>query len=128
MHGDQVPKGKYPWAVALVTSTGLSYCGGTLISPRHFITARHCVDDIHGFAPIFVKVGGVCHSVKPEDGCPRSDMQTVEVEFGAYEPRQTSESAEAKDDNLRIKSMGHDMAIFQLKEDLTHHFEANVID
>uniref|UniRef100_A0A915DFF3 Peptidase S1 domain-containing protein n=1 Tax=Ditylenchus dipsaci TaxID=166011 RepID=A0A915DFF3_9BILA len=57
-HGDYVPAGQYPWAVAFVSSKG-SYCGGTLLSNRHILTARHCLDNIHDpeFAPITIMVG-----------------------------------------------------------------------
>ncbi|KAJ8921254.1 hypothetical protein NQ315_013726 [Exocentrus adspersus] len=46
INGSAVPRGAYPWLVALfgVKATGLNYmCSGSLISDRHVVTAAHCV-------------------------------------------------------------------------------------
>ncbi|CAH1112439.1 unnamed protein product [Psylliodes chrysocephalus] len=48
--GHVVPRGAYPWLVAifLVKTTGLNYiCSGSLISNRHVVTAAHCVKTDH---------------------------------------------------------------------------------
>ncbi|CAH0550856.1 unnamed protein product [Brassicogethes aeneus] len=44
--GFSIPKGAYPWLVAIfrVQTTGLNYiCSGSLISNKHIVTAAHCL-------------------------------------------------------------------------------------
>ena len=39
---------KYPWMVALVSSGGFQFCGGTLVSSKYVISAAHCMFDQNG--------------------------------------------------------------------------------
>ncbi|CAG0889651.1 unnamed protein product [Darwinula stevensoni] len=43
--GEDTKPGDYPWMAALlnVSNTRRPFCGGSLISPRHVLTAGHCV-------------------------------------------------------------------------------------
>merc|ERR1712183_585439 len=42
------PKNKYPWMVALVTSSGGQFCGGTLVASKYVISAAHCMFEQDG--------------------------------------------------------------------------------
>lgn len=37
------PKNKYPWMVALMSSSGAQFCGGTLVASKYVVTAAHCM-------------------------------------------------------------------------------------
>lgn len=40
--GHEAPKNKYPMIVTLETLSGRQFCGGTIITPWHVLTAAHC--------------------------------------------------------------------------------------
>lgn len=41
--GGLAEQNEFPWMVAL-SRKGKFYCGATLITPRHLLTAAHCVE------------------------------------------------------------------------------------
>lgn len=43
MGGKDASVGSYPWQVALVSSSGQTFCGGTLINNKNILTAGHCM-------------------------------------------------------------------------------------
>ncbi|XP_044179776.1 CUB and peptidase domain-containing protein 2-like [Acropora millepora] len=40
--GTEAPKGAWPWQAQVRTSSGFTFCGGTLVHPEWVITAAHC--------------------------------------------------------------------------------------
>ncbi len=63
INGHDAPQSGYPWMVALVTAdqpdtTEAHFCGGTLIGPRHILTAAHCMMEFEDPSQIQVAIGG----------------------------------------------------------------------
>merc|ERR1719348_2292883 len=40
--GTEAPKGAWPWQAQVRTSSGFTFCGGTLVHPQRVVTAAHC--------------------------------------------------------------------------------------
>ncbi|KAH7702991.1 Peptidase S1/S6, partial [Aphelenchoides avenae] len=110
-HGEKVDVGKYPWAVAIAFQLS-SWCGGTLISKRHIVTARHCFKEdnvLERYPTLYLRVfaGGVCRAVGKY--CNATDMKELEWDFAAFQAKQTGDI---------VHQRQQDVAIIQLKEDL----------
>ncbi|XP_010893534.1 coagulation factor IXb [Esox lucius] len=55
--GDEVTPGEIPWQVSLMNNiTGLSFCGGSLLSELWVITAAHCLNEGH-IGSLFIRLG-----------------------------------------------------------------------
>ncbi|XP_045103454.1 trypsin-like protease isoform X2 [Portunus trituberculatus] len=55
--GNDVEEGVLPWVVGVRDKRNITYCGGALISPRHVLTAAHCMArDLNKF-PLHVSLG-----------------------------------------------------------------------
>lgn len=86
--GEPSRLGVFPYAATFTNDptnerSRWAYCGATLISPRHLITAVHCSKLYHN-ATAFMLLDGVCVRRTGEDGCVESaadTMRAVEIDL-----------------------------------------------
>ncbi|EFO16864.1 hypothetical protein LOAG_11639 [Loa loa] len=73
--GSAARLGQFPWAVALtfINQKNYNYCGGSIISKRHILTAAHCImkyesdqlpctyaKNLDDITNIVIRYGGIC--------------------------------------------------------------------
>ena len=80
--GEPANVAEYPWMVALISSDGHHFCGGTLIARDKVATAAHCLDE-HSADDILV-LGGRSDLAESEPGESISAVSDAVVN-GAYE-------------------------------------------
>ena len=50
--GVNAKEGRWPWQILMLMG-GSPGCGGSIIGPRHVVTAAHCVDGYEGWPSYF---------------------------------------------------------------------------
>uniref|UniRef100_A0A915E8R9 Peptidase S1 domain-containing protein n=1 Tax=Ditylenchus dipsaci TaxID=166011 RepID=A0A915E8R9_9BILA len=113
--GKVAKQGQFPFAAVLIYKYDYdTRCGGSIISPWHILTARHCIDgDQESFD---ILIGGVCYNRDNRD-CAQVDMITVSYEFAIF------------DSVTEIFPSYGDFAIIQLKQKIPEHlFASGAVD
>ena len=113
--GEDAAPGQFPWLVNLgYQASGsdevLFKCGGTLIGPRHVVTAAHCVTQLpRGFDLTTVRVGE--HDLDSEVDCNGCDPpQDIDIEKMTFHPSYGKPQA-----------FQNDIALIQLKRAVTEN-------
>ncbi|KAM4723147.1 ovochymase-2 [Rhinophrynus dorsalis] len=104
--GRSASKGQHPWMVSLKRD-GKHFCGGTIVSATHVITAAHCVNDKYAF--IYVKVYIRDYDIKEKD----STEQVFSLKSITKHPNFSP-----------IRPINFDIAVLQLDGSIT--FDKNI--
>ncbi|CAG0878941.1 unnamed protein product [Darwinula stevensoni] len=101
--GEDAEPGKYPWMAAILrkSSTNGPFCGGSLISPIHVLTAAHCVTKIRQAPKDSYRVRIGEHDFERES---ESDHQDFSIQRVHVHP----------DYSNTIKAYYNDLAILEL--------------
>ena len=113
--GQDAQLGQFPWLVNLGYQAAGSEqvqfkCGGTLIGPRHVVTAAHCVTQLPGgFSLTTVRVGE--HDLDKEEDCEDCDPpQDISIEQTVFHPSYN-----------RPEAFQNDIAVLRLSRAVTEN-------
>ncbi|KAK0428016.1 hypothetical protein QR680_010545 [Steinernema hermaphroditum] len=114
--GFRAEVGQFPWAVSLAFD-GQSSCGGTIISPRHFISAAHCfftytdktlpcknMKPLENLFDMEVHYGGTCTRAEQGTHCTGRNTRVVRIRKVRFLRKFHDEECEK----------GHDFAIAEI--------------
>uniref|UniRef100_A0AC34PY09 Peptidase S1 domain-containing protein n=1 Tax=Panagrolaimus sp. JU765 TaxID=591449 RepID=A0AC34PY09_9BILA len=118
--GNLAQPGQFPWVISMADSVDYVTCTGSIVSPRHILTAAHCVNKYTSTKlkcernqvfvstkQFYVSYGGVC--TRPDSiSCPKRDMKHIAVKKFAF----------LNDFHNRNCERGDDLAILELEKDL----------
>ena len=109
------PVNKYPWMVALVSSLGDHFCGGTLVASKYVVTAAHCMFQDGGLT--ILKTLEDLKVMRPEITSPL--ILFTQVRIGDHDFASTGEGS--------LPEMTIDVAAFTNHEDYISVSEGNDI-
>ncbi|KAK0428008.1 hypothetical protein QR680_010541 [Steinernema hermaphroditum] len=98
--GDKAAKGQFPWAVGLAYRKGEAFCGATIISQKHIISAAHCFFS-------YVKGSLPCMGIATQDPF------SIEVHYGGTCTRRGTHCSKANTKIARIRKVRYARAFHE---------------